>query len=524
MRPEHTSGANESVWTDGRRVGPLAPLTRDATADVCVIGAGIAGLTTAYLLARDGRKVILIEDGAVGSGETGRTTAHLTVALDDRYEAIEKLQGEQGAKLAAESHSAAISRIEAILEEERIDCGFERVDGYLFLSPEDERKELDKEAIAASRAGLDVKIVKRAPIESFDTGPALRFRQQGQYHPLRYLDGLAEAFRRRGGTLHTGTHASSLERETPLRVVTKGGPVVRAGTVVVATNSPVFNRVAIHTKQSAYRTYVVAFPVDRDVVPALLLWDTGSGKHRPYPYHYVRIARANDFGRSDNDVLIVGGEDHKTGQAEDSESRWARLEEWTRERFPVRGDPSHRWSGQIMEPVDAMGFCGKDPGGSDHVYVATGDSGNGMTNGTVAGILITDLIAERKNPWTELYEPSRKSLRSLGTWARENANVAAQYGDWLQSGDVASADEVARGGGAVIVQGLSRLAVHRDKAGKLWVRSAVCPHLGCVVQWNDGEKSWDCPCHGSRFDARGKVLNGPARTDLESATLDEGGV
>jgi Rieske Fe-S protein len=266
----------------------------------------------------------------------------------------------------------------------------------------------------------------------------------------------------------------------------------------------------------------VAFPVDPDAVPALLLWDTGAGKRKPYPYHYVRVVRARDLGPGApaGDVLVVGGEDHKTGQAEDSEERWARLEEWTRARFPVRGAPTHRWSGQVMEPVDGMGFCGKDPGAADPVYVATGDSGNGMTNGTVAGILLTDLIAGRRSPWTELYEPSRKSLRSLGTWARENANVAARYGDWLRAGDVASADQVARGGGAVIVRGLKRLAVHRDDAGTLWVRSAVCPHLGCVVQWNSGEKTWDCPCHGSRFDGRGRLLNGPAVTDLPSASLE----
>jgi glycine/D-amino acid oxidase-like deaminating enzyme/nitrite reductase/ring-hydroxylating ferredoxin subunit len=422
--------------------------------------------------------------------------------------------------MAAQSHTAAIDRIERIVSMEKLDCGFERMDGYLFLSTEGKREEIEREEVAVRKAGLDVEIVPRAPIDAFDSGPALRFPRQGQFHPMRYLDGLADAFRRLGGVLHTGTHAESLERESPLRVVTRDGPVVTARSVVVATNTPVFNRVALHTKQAAYRSYVVVFSVEPGAVPPLLLWDTGQGKHRPVPYHYVRMVRGKDLGTS-WDALIVGGEDHKTGQAEDSATRWGRLEAWTRERFPVRGSPTHKWSGQIMEPVDALGFIGKDPGGSEDVYVATGDSGNGMTNGTLAGVVLSDLVAGRKNPWTEMYDPSRKTLKSVGTYARENANVAGRYGDWLQPGDVASASEVKVGEGAVIVQGLNRLALHRDASGKLWVRSAVCPHLGCVVQWNSGEKTWDCPCHGSRFDAKGKVLNGPANEDLAPAKLEE---
>ncbi len=530
MRSERTSGATESLWTAGRPVAELAPLRADAEADVCVVGAGIAGLTTAYRLALEGRRVLVLEDGDVGSGETGRTTAHLTAALDDRYELIERLHGEEGTRRAAASHSAAIDRIEQIVAREGIDCGFERVDGYLFLSPEDRREDLEREEAAARRAGLEVRLVERAPVPSFDTGPALLFPRQAQIHPMRYLDGLAEAFRRLGGRLHTGTHATAIDAGPPLRVVTEDGPSVRTNAVVVATNTPVFDRVAIHTKQAAYRSHVVALPVERGAVPAVLLWDTGEGSHRPYPYHYVRIARGGDVSSAlpqdaerAIDVLIVGGEDHKTGQAEDAARRWARLEDWARSRFPVRGSALARWSGQVMEPVDALGYVGRDPGRSDEVYVATGDSGNGMTNGTLAGLVLADGIAGRSNDWATLYDPGRVTLRSIGTYARENANVAQRYVDWLRTGDVEAAADVPRGGGAVIVKGLRRLAVHRDAGGDLHVRSAVCPHLGCVVQWNPAETTWDCPCHGSRFDATGRVINGPANRDLRPATLEEHG-
>jgi glycine/D-amino acid oxidase-like deaminating enzyme/nitrite reductase/ring-hydroxylating ferredoxin subunit len=473
----------------------------DTTADVCVVGAGIAGLTIAYLLTQEGKRVVVVDDGPTAGGETCRTTAHLVTALDDRFYDLERLHGAEGARLAAQSHAAAIDRIERIVSDEAIACDFARVDGYLFAPPGDDLSELDKELEAAHRAGLtDVSGLARAPIDSFDTGPALHFPRQAQFHILKYLNGVAAAIKRRGGAIYNSTHATGFHGGTPGRVETDRG-VVTAGAIVVATNTPVNDRVAIHTKQAAYRTFVVGGRVARGSVPKILLWDT------PDPYHYVRV-QGSDTG--DTDVLIVGGEDHKTGQEDDADERFARLEAWTRARFPQVQRFDFRWSGQVMEPVDALALIGRNPLDSDNVYIATGDSGNGMTHGTIAGLLITDLIMGRDNPWARLYDPSRKTLGAVTDFAKENLNVAAQYVDVVTPGEVDEVAQIGMGQGAILRRGATKRAVYRDDAGAVHERSAFCTHLGCVVHWNSTEKTWDCPCHGSRFQVDGHVVNGPA--------------
>jgi glycine/D-amino acid oxidase-like deaminating enzyme/nitrite reductase/ring-hydroxylating ferredoxin subunit len=503
------SGATESLWMDTVDTLSFPPLADDARTHVCIIGAGIAGMTTAYLLAREGRAVIVIDDGPIGGGETGRTTAHVTNALDDRYFKLARLFGDEGARYAADSHTAAIQRIEAIVELEDIDCDFERLDGFLFLHSGDKRKLLDDELEATHQAGLrDTGLFERAPLDAFNTGLTLRFPRQAQFHPLKYLNGLARAIVRDGGRIYCGTKAKNVEDGTPARVTTGDGHTIMAEEVVVATNSPVNDWMVMHTKQAPYRTYVVGLRIPVGSIPRMLLWDTGD------PYHYVRVHPA-DKPDADYEVLIVGGEDHKTGQADDTNERFTRLEQWARERFPTTTDVLYRWSGQVMEPVDGMAFIGKNPGTDEHIYIATGDSGNGITHGTVAGILLTDLITGRENPWMDLYDPSRISLRSVPEYARENLNVAEQYSTWITSGDVGSIDEIPNDSGAVIRRGMHKIAAYRDASGNVSQCSAVCTHLYCIVDWNDTEKTWDCPCHGSRFDRYGKVVNGPAIADLE---------
>jgi glycine/D-amino acid oxidase-like deaminating enzyme/nitrite reductase/ring-hydroxylating ferredoxin subunit len=501
-----SSGAMTSIWMATVDISSRPTLSEDMTADVCVVGAGIAGLTTAYLLTDEGRSVIVLDDGAIAGGETSRTTAHLVNALDDRYFEIERLHGEKGARLAAESHTAAIDRIEAIVAKEKIACDFERLDGYLFVPPGDSTDVLDKELEAVHRAGLEnVECIRRAPLEGFNTGPCLRFPRQAQFHPLKYLDALAQAIEAKGGRIFNNTHAEEFKDGFPAQVKTGRSQVVSAGAVVVATNTPVNDLVAIHTKQAAYRTYVIGLRVPKGLVAKALYWDT------PDPYHYVRLQEVPGY-----EVLIVGGEDHKTGQADDADERFARLEAWTRERFRVAGAMEFHWSGQIMEPIDSLAFIGRNPG-DKNIYVATGDSGNGMTHGTIAGILLTDLILGRENEWETLYDPSRISLRAAPEFARENLNFLAQYSDYATPGDLDQVGEIPADTGALVRQELKKLAVYRDSHGSLHKRSAVCPHLGCIVAWNNAEKTWDCPCHGSRFDPYGKVLNGPANADLQPA-------
>ncbi len=507
-RPDITSGASETPWlTSAER--PLFPLlNEDLEVDVAVVGAGIAGLTAAYLLTREGLRVAVLEDGVIGSGETGRTTAHLASALDDRFDRLIKLHGEDGARLAYESHAAAIDQIEEIVDRHRIACGFERLPGVLFVAPGEPSEVLDREFEACRRIGF--KGVERTAVttmERFDLGPALVFPRQGQFHPLKYLAGLAEAVIRQGGRIFERTHVEDYEVGDVVKIAVRTKGAVTARSMIVATNAPIVSLFRFPLRQFPYRTYVVALRVPAGAVTKALYWDTAD------PYHYVRLQAADD---GKGELLIVGGEDHKTGQPgrEDGDARYARLEAWARERVPTAGAVVHRWSGQVMEPADGLAFLGRYPKIGENVYVATGDSGHGMTHGTLAGLILRDLIAGRDNPWAALYAPDR-AMKGLGEMAAENANVVPQYGRWLTRGDVGSAREVPKGEGRVIRKGFRKEAIYRDERGGLHSMSAVCPHLGCIVGWNGTEKTWDCPCHGSRFSATGEVLNGPANAPLE---------
>jgi glycine/D-amino acid oxidase-like deaminating enzyme/nitrite reductase/ring-hydroxylating ferredoxin subunit len=498
------SQATTSIWMATANTPSPSPLKESIRTDICIIGAGIAGLTTAFLLGREGRSVVVLDDGMIGGGMTGRTTAHLSNAYDDRYVEIEKLHGAEASRLTAESHSAAIDKIAEIVSREKIDCNFEWVDGFLFGATPDAVDLLNDELAAAHRAGLTgVEKVTRAPVKSFDTGVALRFPRQAQFHPLQYLDGLARAIVRDGSRIFGQTHATKFEGGTEARVETSHGPVVTSEVVVVATNTPVNDLVAIHTKQAPYVTYVIGVRVPKGSVTRALYWDTGD------PYHYLRLQSENG-----HDVLIVGGEDHKTGQENDGNERFARLEQWTRERFPQMGEVEYRWSGQVMEPVDGLAYIGRNPLDDDNVYIATGDSGQGMTHGTIAGMLLTDLIQGRENEWEDLYSPSRLRVKSLPEYASENINVAGQYADYVTAGDIKSESELKPSEGAIMREGISKIAVYRDEAGAVHKLSATCPHLGCVVAWNSTEQTWDCPCHGSRFSANGHVYQGPANSNL----------
>lgn len=499
----------KAIWSGASEMPRCPRLTRDVETDVCIVGGGIAGLTTAYLLMRAGKDVVVLEDGALASGQTGVTTAHLSNAIDDRIAEIERWHGEKGAQLAVESHGEAIDMIESIAERREIDCNFRRVDGYLFCAPGDDADILDAELAAAHRAGLhDAEIVCRAPLEH-DTGPAIRFPRQARFEPLKYLAALARDIKDLGGNIYGHSHADRVAGGDRARVEV-GSHVVAADAVVVATNSPINDLVALHTKQAPYMTYAIGARVPRGSVEDALYWDTLKA------YHYVRLQEVENVAGepADYDLLIVGGEDHKTGQADDSHRRHARLEAWARAEFPAIKKIEFKWGGQCMETIDGLAFIGRNPLDRDNVFVVTGDSGMGITHGTIAGMLLTDLICGRENPWERLYDPARKTLSAVGNFIQENVNVATRYGEWLTPGEVKSADDILPGSGAIIRRGLSKVAVYKDRNGRCTELSAVCPHLGCIVHWNPAETTWVCPCHGSRFGADGCVTNGPANSEL----------
>jgi len=494
-----------SVWNQNQPTLQASALTTDVKCDVCIIGGGIAGLTTAYLLAGEGKKVVLLDAKlGVAEGETAFTTAHLAWVLDDRFARLASIRGDDVARAAAESHRAAVALIEKITTEERIACDFRRVDGYLFPGS-DGPESVNREIEALKRLGIPFEQVA-APSVAGGAGPCLRFAEQGQFHPHKYLAAVTGAISARGGILHTDTRVVRIEGGESCTVRTERGNAVTANSVVVATNAPFDAGLLLHTKLAAYMTYAVALEIPRGTVPAGLYWDTED------PYHYVRTHPETH----ETDFLIVGGEDHKTGQANDQSDRWARLISWTRQRVPAAGAVRHHWSGQVFETPDGLGLIGAAPWGRN-VYVITGDSGMGMTHGTLGARLVANLIRGEADPLAAVYDPSRWMPLALKTFLSENLNLASQYADWLTGGDVKSVEEIPPGQGGIVRRGLAKLAVYRATDGTVCERSAACPHLSAVVRWNPGEQTWDCPAHGSRFGCEGNVIHGPAVEGLKPA-------
>lgn len=495
-------GKTVSYWEASENLIEKSALGESIETDICIIGGGISGLTTAYLLTKAGRNVVVLDDGVIGGGETSRTTAHLSNALDDRIYRVEDWHGEEKARLAVEAHTRAIDEIERIVGEENIDCDFLRVDGFL-IEADDGEDDLQKELEAAHRAGFTgVEFVERAPIKDFDTGRALRFPNQGQFHILKYLAGLAKAIEAGGGKLYSNTRAVEWKGAGKPEVKTASGQTIRARSVVLATNYPIMSK--MFAKLPAYRTYAVGVRLPKNSVERCLIWDTAD------PYIYVRTQPEEN-----HDVLIVGGEDHRTGQEDDGEARFTKLYQWTQKRFPTADEILYKWSGQFLETHDGLAFIGRFSGSEPNVYLITGDSGMGMTHGTIGGMLVSDLILGRENAWAEVFEPSRLATQSITEAVPEIISSTAPYVDWITGGDLSSVDEIKPGMGAIISHGTTKIAAYRDENGKLYQRSAVCVHLGCLVRFNSLEKTWDCPCHGSRYGIDGHPINTPALKPLE---------
>lgn len=503
-------GESISLWRTTCAPKTYNTLNHDAEIETCIVGGGITGLTTAYLLCKEGRKVMVVEDGSIGSGETGNTTAHITNALDDRYYKCEQMHGEQVTRLVADSETSAIKKLSEIINNEKIDCDFEYVNGYLFF-PEHKLSDVQTEYEATRRAGVDVQIVNQAPLNFYGTYPCLKFPNQAQFHSLKYLNGLCDAIEKLGGIIFTGTHVSSIDKKDgKVILTTSDNRKITCFNAVMATNSPISDKVKIYLKEYAYRTYVVGYKIPKGSVPKGLYWDDLD------PYHYVRIHPHDGT----HDVLIVGGEDHKTGSEsgyeKHLEEKFQNLHQWTKERFKNIGNIDFKWSGQVMEPADYLSLTGLEPETDHNIYIATGDSGMGITHGTFSAMILSDLICGKSNPWAKIYDPSRVtlSMSSVGEMIAQNFDMAAHLTDYITPGEVSDPEKILQDEGAVIRDGLNKVAVYKDNEGKLHMFSALCTHLKCIVRWNNVEKSWDCPCHGSRFDKFGKVLNGPATHEL----------
>lgn len=505
--------ASRSCWMDQMPTVSAPPLTGEARCDLVVIGSGMSGLSCAYEAARFGRNVIVIDRGRICGGMTSRTTAHLASEIDDFYSELIRAHGEDQARLYHDSQVAAVNRIEAICEEEGIEADFARLDGFLIPAKADHQQDLEEEFDACQRLGVEVEWARQAPVPLPDGTRALRFPDQGRFHPLKYCAGLIRAIEARGGRFHADTaYVNHREDSEGVTIECENGATVRAAAALFATNSPVNDRVTIHTKQVPMRTYALAGKVAKGSAPDALVWDSLDA------YHYARIQPWD----ANHDLLVVGGEDHQSGNANDMEERFARLEDWTRAHYPSFKGGDYRWSGQVLEPVDFMPYSGLNPG-NQRTFVHTGDSGQGITNAVAGALNFIALLAGDKARFAELFDPARKPTSGVAIkeYAVGQGEVVANLAEYATPGEVASVDEIPAGEGAILRRGLKKIAAYRGEDGQLVERSAVCTHVGCIVHWNGFEKCWDCPCHGSQFAVDGTVLNGPAVRPLAKVATAE---
>lgn len=492
-------------WFESVQQKPRPRLTRNVTVDTLVIGGGLMGLTAAYLLTRAGQKVALIERAQIAAGDTGNTTAHLTAVMDNRLTALAKTFGDGGARSLWDAGDAAIHQIREIVGELGIPCDLASVPGYLHL-PGIEEDDLRSDLEVASRLDIEAHFVESIPF--FQT-PGLRFPNQARFHPLKYLAGLAAASAKAGCEIYE--HANADEFSSSGRTVRVGDFTISAAKTVIATHTPIVGNAGVldatllQTKLYLYISYAICAKVPKNSIPDCLFWDTAD------PYNYLRLQPGDRF-----DYAIYGGKDHKTGQAEDTEGIFSSLETQLKSllsQHRIKGDIVSRWSGQVIETNDGAPFIGEH---AENQFAATGFAGNGMTFGTLGAMMAADWVLGRRNPWTGLLLPSRKKILG-GTLDYLKENVDYPYymlRDRLRTAEGSSVAEVGRGQGKILKIEGERLAVYRDPSGELIKLSPVCTHLGCIVNWNEAESTWDCPCHGSRFHANGEVLSGPAETPL----------
>lgn len=495
-----------SLWLASSTAPRFDSLRDGVHVDVAIIGAGITGITAAVLLKNRGRKVAVIEKERIGSGETGNTTAHITAAVDARYHNIARTFSKDAAKLVARASRTAIEQIASFVREYSIDCAFRRLPGYLYTEKRSYVGEVKREAIAAAEAGLGARLVDDVPLP-FLTRGAVRFEDQAQFHPRDYLTALAERVRGDGSFIFDETHVVDIREGEPCVVECETGRLT-ADSVFMATNVPIAGFQTLHVKDAAYRTYALAYAVD-EKHPDGLFWDTAD------PYHYTRW-QETDAGT----YMIVGGEDHKVGKSEDTEESFARLQQYTTDLWSAH-PLHHRWSGQIIEPVDGLPYIGR----SGKLYVSTGYSGQGMTFGTAGAMIVADLITGRANEFADLFDWKRIHARgAIKDFVTENVDYPRHLiSDRLARRDVDTKDldDVKRGEGKIVSLAGRKVAAFRDDDGALHAVSPVCTHMKCDVAWNTAERTWDCPCHGSRFTPDGDVLNGPAREGLERVFIDE---
>jgi glycine/D-amino acid oxidase-like deaminating enzyme/nitrite reductase/ring-hydroxylating ferredoxin subunit len=502
-------GTLESYWIDSTPTTAHPRLAEDVEVDVAIIGGGIAGVCTGWELAASGRSVAVLEADRILTGVTGYTTAKLSSLHTLAYARIAKSFGKDAAGLYAQSQQSAVERAVALSAELGIDCDLERVPAFTYVESEAGIQQVRDEVDAAREAGLDASFVTDTGLP-FPIAGAIRVENQAQFHPRMYLLALAEDLTRRGGRIFERTRVVGLDERAPCRVTTEQGHTVIARDVVVATHYPVFDRALLFTRLTPRRELVVAGPISADRDP---------GGIYITPEENTRSVRTASY-RDGQRLLIITGEHFTPGTA-DVTQRFERLLTWTADRFPDV-EIAYRWATQDNSTTDGVPFVGPFYPGAEHVHVATGFGGWGMSTGIMAGQMLAAAVAGDPVQWAQLYDPRRlHPLREAAPMLKLQAEVARHFiGDRIRSSHVDSLDDIAAGSGAVIRRGGEQCAVYRDENGAVHALSARCTHLGCIVHFNDAERAWECPCHGSRFAPDGSVIQGPANKPLQRKDVD----
>jgi glycine/D-amino acid oxidase-like deaminating enzyme/nitrite reductase/ring-hydroxylating ferredoxin subunit len=500
--PQSLPGRPTSVWMDTAPHTTYAPLDASLTVDVCVVGGGILGLLTADQLKRAGRSVALLEADRVATGVTGYTTAKVTVLHGLIYDHVRSRFGEEGARHYAEANAAGLALIADRIAQDGIECEFRRRPALTYTGDERELDSLRKEVEAARAAGLDAELVNDVDLP-WKVAGAVRIGDQAEFHPRRFLLAIADAVSDGGSHVFERTRVTGVDDGDPCRVRTDGGAEVTAGAVVIATHYPTLDRGLFFARLSAERSYALGLRV-RGRVPHGMFLSTES------PAHSVRATPYDG-----DELLIVGGESHKTGTSDPVE-RYEALEAWARVRFDVRA-VEYRWSAQDAMPADGIPYVGKLSPIARRVWTASGFKKWGITNGAAAALMLSDAILERENPWLDTFDANRfKPVAAAPTLLKEQLSVGAHFfGDRLAPPDARSLEQLAPGEGGIVKVDGDKVAAFRDDDGVVHAVSPICTHLYCQVSFNAAERSWDCPCHGSRFATDGTVIQGPAVNPLE---------
>jgi glycine/D-amino acid oxidase-like deaminating enzyme/nitrite reductase/ring-hydroxylating ferredoxin subunit len=492
-----------SLWVDTGPPQPVLPeLDGDVRADVAVIGGGIVGITTALLLKEAGVGVVLLEAERIAGGVSGYTTAKVCSQHGLIYARLRATFGAEVASTYGQANEAALAWIAGRVEGQGIDCDFRRQSAYAYVTSSGERAQIESEVEAALEAGLPASLAETTPLP-YPVEAAVRFEHQAEFHVRKYLLALAEQLSGDGCQVFERSRAVQVDAGRPCVGKTAGGTVT-ADRVVLATHYPFLDRSLAFLRVHPRRSYAIACRIAGKPPEGMHL--SGEGP--------TRSVRAVPLG--EQELLLVGGEDHKTGSGGDTEEHYRRLERFAREHWDVTS-VEYRWSAQDGTTVDTLPYVGRLTPRSDRVLMATGFAKWGMTGGTAAALLLTDLLLDRPSPWADLFDPHRLTPRaSVRRLLVENAEAGVHFvRDRIANPGTRSIEDLQPGEGDIVRHDGDKVAAYRDEQGALTAVSPRCSHLGCQVNWNSAERSWDCPCHGSRFAPTGEVLEGPAVHRLE---------